>query len=63
MGVAIKYQGSVRGVDGKLHEHIEATCNQSDVASLPTDWPDGSAVLVKETKQVLIFDKKTGSWI
>ena len=62
MGVTITYQSSIRDKDGKLNEHLEGVCHQSDIGSLPTDWPDGSALLVIETKETIIFDALTGTW-
>lgn len=39
------------------------TCKSTDPTPNPDDYPDGTALLEKDTFKVWFLDKDTGSWI
>lgn len=54
----------VEDADGNVtvKNYVEGACNSDDVATLPTDYANGSNMIVVDASKIVVLDEETSTW-
>lgn len=48
---------------GGNKKYVEGACNAADVATLPTDYANGSNMIVADASKIVVFDESAEEWV